>query len=335
MLKVVLTAATAAALSSRSGATALPAHRLLVEFMPSPSVVDKAAPRFSWHVATAPSARRVSQAAYQLQVCAIAGPRAQPWDGHTWECDEQCSPAAAAAAAGRACAWDSGRVNSSAHWGLAYNRSGAAAAQPLQSDGSYAWRVKWWASAQAADDGSSSSKPTDDDDDSGKVLVFVEAEAEWSAVARMDTAFLGGAKAAFPGGAEWIGLAPPAFAAAPLGTTQLRTTFELPAGAVATHARAYVASPGYYSLRVDGALADEERVLGAFTVFTRKILYDVLDVTALLMMDGGGGGVAGNGSISRGSSSSSSNSSSSSSSSSNVQASSECRTLIILASSGF
>jgi hypothetical protein len=101
----------------------------------------------------------------------------------------------------------------------------------------------------------------------------------------MDTAFIGGI-VAFPDSAQWIGLAPSAFAAAPLGTTQLRTTFDLPVGAVATRARAYVAAPGYYSLYIDGKMVDEARVLGAFTVFTRKILYDVIDVTPLLL--GGG-----------------------------------------------
>ena len=89
------------------------------------------------------------------------------------------------------------------------------------------------------------------------------------------------ARSAFPDNATWIGAAPSAFAAAPLGTTQLRTTFELPAGAVVTRARAFVASPGYCTLRLDGHDTDDS-VLGAFTVFTRRILYDVLDLTELL-----------------------------------------------------
>jgi alpha-L-rhamnosidase len=252
---------------------ALPAHRLLAEFMPSPSIVDTAAPRFAWHVAASDGARRVSQTAFQLQVCAVVGPRVQRWDGSTWECEEDCSPTAE-----RACAWDSGRVNSSAHWGVAYNGAQASA---LQSDSSYGWRVKWW--AEQADSAAAVagvlSPPTNPSR---------ESEATWSAVARMDTAFIGGV-VALPG-AEWIGLAPSAFAAAALGTTQLRTTFELPAGAVATRARAYVASPGYYTLCIDGKEADEDSVLGAFTVFTRKILYDALDVTRLLALAHGGGG---------------------------------------------
>jgi alpha-L-rhamnosidase len=121
----------------------------------------------------------------------------------------------------------------------------------------------------------------------------------------MDTAFIGGI-ADFPDSARWIGLAPSAFAAAPLGTTQLRTTFDLPAGAVATRARAYVAAPGYYSLYIDGKMADEARVLGAFTVFTRKILYDVVDVTSLLLGDGDQDSSTSNSSSGAGGSSSSS-----------------------------
>jgi len=232
---------------------ALPARWLLAEFMPSPSVVDTVAPRFSWHGTTAAGARGVTQAAFQLQVCAVVQ-TTRRWDGRTWECDENC----AAAGNGRAspCAWDSGRVNSSTNSGVEYR----SIQQALQSDSAYGWRVKWWAHSAGG-----------------------ESEAAWSAVARMDTAFIGGA-AAFPGGARWIGLAPSAFAAAPLGTTLLRTTFALPAGAAVTRARAYVASPGYYNLCVDGRSVDEDRVLGAFTVFTRKILYDAFDVTRLLTL---------------------------------------------------
>jgi alpha-L-rhamnosidase len=111
----------------------------------------------------------------------------------------------------------------------------------------------------------------------------------------MDTAFIGGV-AAFPDKALWIGVSPSAFAQAPLGTTQLRTTFELPASVI-TRARVYIAAPGYYSLCLDGKVADEARVLGAFTVFTRKILYDHFDVTSLLLREGDqdiNGNVAGN-----------------------------------------
>ena len=231
---------------ARSPLAALPASRLLVEYAPSPAVVDVAEPRFSWHISASAGIRGASQAAFRVQVCLVSD-RLKSWDGHTWECD---------AYAGRPCAWDSGRVNSSAHAGIAYGGE-------LPGDSLFGWRVKWWSRT-----GSDGAQPA-------------EFEAGWSAVASMGTAFIGGV-AGFPDNASWIGAAPAAFAAAPLGTTQLRTSFELPAGTVVTRARAYVASPGYYSLRLDGQDADDT-VLGAFTVFTRRILYDVLDVTALLL----------------------------------------------------
>lgn len=49
-----------------------------------------------------------------------------------------------------------------------------------------------------------------------------------------------------------------------------------------TRASAFVASPGYYTLAVDGRLSSDA-VLGPFTVFTRRLLYDVLDVTSLFI----------------------------------------------------
>ena len=67
-----------------------------------------------------------------------------------------------------------------------------------------------------------------------------------------------------------------------LGTTQLRTEFSLPEGAEVTLARVHVATPGYCSLHVNGADVDPGAVMGAFTVFTRKTLYNVYDVTTLL-----------------------------------------------------
>ena len=267
----------------------LPARRLLVEFAPSPAVVDSARPRFSWHVPVSPGLRGASPAGYRVQVCQ----QGNAGGSITWDCAAGCSattgatgaatadttvPAAAADVQAPACAWDSGRVNSSAHWGITYggqdgedggDGGGAAMAVALASDSTYGWRVKWWART------SSSTANT-----TAAAAVDPELEADWSAVARMDTAFVGGV-AGLPDGASWIGSSPAAFAAAPLGTTQLRTTFSLPAGAVVTRARAYVASPGYYTLQLDGRDADDT-VLGAFTVFTRRILYDAIDVTALL-----------------------------------------------------
>jgi hypothetical protein len=62
---------------------------------------------------------------------------------------------------------------------------------------------------------------------------------------------------------------------------QVRAEFTLPIDATLTRARAIVASPGYYTLTVDGRSASNN-VLGPFTVFTRRVLYDVVDVTALL-----------------------------------------------------
>lgn len=151
------------------------------------------------------------------------------------------------------CVMDSGQVNSTQHWGVHYNWT-----TPLANDTTYFWRVMWWAKC-----------------DGGHV-----PSSPWSLAAQFDTGFIGGAFT-FPNSSQWLGTSEDEFNANRLGTTQLRGTFELPPGAIVTRARAFVASPGYYSIAIDGN-AGSDAALGSFTVFTRRILYDVLDVTATL-----------------------------------------------------
>lgn len=299
-----------AAASARAGGVGgtrlqpLAPTRLLVEYTASPALgIDVAAPRFSWGVGVAASAasgassgsRRVEQRAFRVQVCAVAVARSAPWDGSTWECNcggsaRSESPSLDATAQQRTgpgssegtCVWDSGRVNSSVHSNVAYGST-----TPLRSDTAYSWRVMWWA---ARIDGSA---PAVGVSATGRGVAPSSAASNFSSVARMDTGFIGGQGAGFPGagsGAAWIGVTPAAFAASRLGTTQLRTEFALPGGAVVTRARAFVASPGYYTLRLNGADADTGAVQGAFTVFTRRVLYDVHDITQLLLGGGSGDG---------------------------------------------
>ena len=230
---------------------ALAPTRLLVEFAATPVLgIDVAVPRFSWLVEVA-AGRRVQQGAYRLQVCAAAVARAGPWDG-SWECDCGGQPGTDTGSTAKnqgACVWDSGRVNASTHANVPYGRgSTTAGAAPLRSDTAYGWRVMWWPRADGG--------------------VAPPRGSNFSSVARMLTGFIGGASepgGTFPGpggGAKWVGASPAAFAASRLGTTQLRTEFAVPAGAVVTRARAFVACPGYYTMSIDGVVVDGGAVQG-------------------------------------------------------------------------
>lgn len=177
--------------ASAASPTALPASRLSVEHQRSPSVVDTPNPRFAWHVAASAGVRGASQVAFRVQVCGVIS-HGGGNGGGGWGCDPDCAASPGPAASGPRCAWDSGRVDSGAHWGVQYGSTrlgadpasefgGAADTGPpglrLPSDSSFGWRVKWWARTAANSSRAADPPPL---------------EAGWSAVARMDTAFIGG-----------------------------------------------------------------------------------------------------------------------------------------------
>ncbi len=102
---------------------AIRATGLRIAGLENPVGVDDRHPEFAWTLsAVDPSARNLSQAAYQVLVAS--------------------SPEALAA--GKGDMWDSGRIAASAHWGVAY------AGQPLYSHTRYFWKVKVWDQKGAA-----------------------------------------------------------------------------------------------------------------------------------------------------------------------------------------
>eukprot|EP00039_Didymoeca_costata_P022255 m.346415 g.346415 ORF g.346415 m.346415 type:complete len:1026 (-) comp29031_c0_seq1:57-3134(-) len=227
----------------------LPPTRLQVEYLSSPvRGMDIKQPRFSWHI-NENTHRGVMQEAYQLQVCLVPAGIRLPVNRelNSWPCND-----------GQEVVWDSDRVNTSSHWGIVYE------GEALTDDTSYVWRVRWWGKTVTND-----SKP------------LLSSVSPYSAIALLETGFIGGVSS-LPGGAKWISISDEDFNSTRLGTTQIRSLFNIPSDcSTVTRARVFVASPGYYSLMINGEEASDS-VLGAFTVFTRKILYDVHDVTDLL-----------------------------------------------------
>ena len=62
---------------------------------------------------------------------------------------------------------------------------------------------------------------------------------------------------------------------------QLRYEFNVSSGQVVTAAHVYILGLGYYQLRLNGERVGDQ-VLGAFTTFERRLLYDTHDVTYML-----------------------------------------------------
>lgn len=85
--------------------------------------------------------------------------------------------------------------------------------------------------------------------------------------ARFSTALLYGV----PPGVDWIAPAP--------GANLLRSEFTLTQAPLRAHL--YISGQGYYKSFINGQPTDPH-VMGAFTVFERRVLYDVWDVTPLL-----------------------------------------------------
>ena len=119
----------------------------------------------------------------------------------------------------------------------------AYAGLPLQSDADYTWTAAWH-DAQGAP-----STP---------------------ATGAFSTALLEGAPVG-AWGAQWISPAP--------GANALRAEFTLSAAPV--RARLYISGLGYYRSWLNGQPTDAH-VMGSFTTFDRRVLYDAWDVAALL-----------------------------------------------------
>ena len=118
-------------------------------------------------------------------------------------------------------------------------------AAPLAPDASYAWSVQWADSAGALAPVASSSFSTG-------LLV----DDDWH-------------------GAQWISSNKNGV------RNTFRATFELPAGAAVARARLFIAGLGYYKATLNGVATDDHE-LGTFTEFTQRVLYDALNVAALL-----------------------------------------------------
>ena len=118
------------------------------------------------------------------------------------------------------------------------------AGTPLTSDNDYQWSVTWWSSATSAP-----STP---------------------ATSTFSTSLRAGI--ADGHGAQWI--APAA------GANLLRAEFTL--ATLPRRARLYISGLGYYRSYINGAPTDTH-VMGAFTTFEQRVLYDTHDVTALLV----------------------------------------------------
>ena len=204
--------------------------RLLVEYAQQPLGVDVPAPRFFW--TTSPTnctgaeewrahsgecwpvgARGITQDAFQVQVAACPDVGC----GTVW-------PKASLV-------WDTGVVTSPNNSHVVY--AGAA----LQSDATYAWRVRWCATGAAPAVPLSAPCSAFAESEFGTGFIGTPA-TPWS-----NAAWLGGGGTSGPGGAG-----------APSGqaVTRLRTEFLLPRGQPVVRARCYVASPSYYQLRVNG-----------------------------------------------------------------------------------
>lgn len=115
--------------------------------------------------------------------------------------------------------------------------------QKLHSDTSYFWKVRYWDQ--------------------------LNSTSEFSEWASFDTGLFSPADWQ---GAQWLDGE---------SGNQLRTTFSASSDADVTRARAYIASPGYYELRLNGDRVGDY-VLGAFTTFEKRILYDTYDVTSMI-----------------------------------------------------
>jgi alpha-L-rhamnosidase len=73
--------------------------------------------------------------------------------------------------------------------------------------------------------------------------------------------------------ASWIG-----------GANQLRKEFSLQGNSGVKRARLFIVGLGYYEVRINGAKIGN-KVLGAFTTFEKRVLYDIYDVTSNLNVD--------------------------------------------------
>ena len=142
--------------------------------------------------------------------------------------------------------WSSGTTVSNRSTNV---RFGATAQLP--ADGAYTWRVQWWSDTKAA-------------------------PSPWSHAATFTTGLYA---AADWKGAEWITMA--TGKVSPDHVLLRSPAFKLPAGKTVQRASAYIVGLGYYHLYLDGAKVSTH-LLGAFTTFEKRVLYDTWDATDLL-----------------------------------------------------
>ena len=151
-----------------------------------------------------------------------------------------------------AVAWDSGVVRSNRTLNVAY-----AGAAPLADDADFSVTVTWWDAAGARAPAAST-----------RFSTGLAARASWAGAA-----FVAGApRPAGAASASAVG----AFADS---LNMLRAEFTLAAAPV--RARLFVAGFGYYRAFLNGAPTDAH-VLGPFTTFEERVLYDAADVLPLV-----------------------------------------------------
>lgn len=158
--------------------------------------------------------------------------------------------------------WDSGIVQSNATLLVPYNGS-----TPLTSDSSYTWQVRWCSAPSLC-------SPYSQLATFGVALL---SRSDWQ-----DATWVGG------GGnssSNDLSTTTAAATAGGSGETRLRRVFSVPAdGGGVARCRLYVASPSYY-VAYAGPQGQRlgDALLGTFTTFSRRIVYDVLNCTGVVV----------------------------------------------------
>lgn len=152
------------------------------------------------------------------------------------------TPASRGAASNATLVWDSGRVAGNGTLNIAY------AGEPLVSDADYVWSIVWWDAA---------------------------GNASIPASANFSTALLNPTLSSDWHGAEWL--------QGGAGANAMRAEFNVSGAAQIVRARLYVVGLGYWRGWLNGqSINGNASVLGSFTTFQVRLLYDVMDVTTLL-----------------------------------------------------
>jgi alpha-L-rhamnosidase len=210
----------------------LPPSFLRCEYLIDPLGLSTSAPRFSWVLESA--GRSVRQAAFQV----LVSPEPSFLEREIGDY------------------WDSGRVESDAAWGIAYD------GVPLWSGKPYFWKVRWW-------DGEGNVSPWSDP---ARFEMGLLLERDWKAkwISPVKTVefssrcnvTLGVSSGDF---VQSLGI-------------YLRKEFEVKEKIV--QARVYVCGLGYFELRLNGRKVGDHVLDPAQTDYNKTALYSVFDITS-------------------------------------------------------